>query len=123
MLYAATQDTTLQAILQDADMAIPDGVGIFVGYQIINSQLPRWMKYLVLPFWCLRAVIHTQEFAKKYGTRITGSRLTPDILTYAMKNTIGVTIIDPIVSGNSPSDIAKKQSQETMKASIEKCYP
>jgi hypothetical protein len=123
MLYAATQDMALQEILQNADIAIPDGVGIFVGYQIIDSKLPQWMKYLLLPVWCIRAVVHDKEFTKKYGERITGSRLTPDILNYAMKNKIGVTIIDPIVRGDSPSDIAKKQSQETMRSSIERRYP
>lgn len=123
MMYTSMQDTVLQKILQNADIVIPDGVGIFVGYQITGSGLPQWTRYLLLPLWCIKAVMHTTKFTKKYGERITGSRLTPDILAYALKNNIGITIIDPIVSGNTTSDSAKKQSQKTMKSSIEKHYP
>ena len=102
MLYAASQDTKLQKILESAQMALPDGIGIFVGYQIVISKLPRWMKCLMLPYWCLCAIIQTRGFKEYYGERITGSRLTPDILSYAAQNQIGVNIIDPIVSGTSP---------------------
>jgi len=102
MLYAASHDAELQKILQSADIAIPDGVGIFVGYQIVDSRLPRWMKYMMFPYWCIRAIIQTDTFRKYYGERITGSKLTPDILSYAAKNSIGVSIIDPLVIGKSP---------------------
>jgi len=37
MLYAASQDTKLQKILESAQIALPDGIGIFVGYQILTS--------------------------------------------------------------------------------------
>lgn len=42
ILYDAHSDTTLAAILASSDIAIPDGVGVFVGYQILDSRLPRW---------------------------------------------------------------------------------
>lgn len=81
------------------------------------------MKYIMLPYWCLRAILQTEEFKACYGERITGSRLTPDILALAAKNGIGVTIIDPVVTGNSPSDILKRASQEKMQSIIETKYP
>lgn len=34
MLYEASRDTELLKMLKDADYALPDGAGIFVGYQI-----------------------------------------------------------------------------------------
>lgn len=37
MLYTASQDTKLQEILKSAQIALPDGIGIFVGYQILAS--------------------------------------------------------------------------------------
>lgn len=123
ILYDARSDETLATILKSSDIAIPDGIGIFVGYQIVDSHLPKWMKYLVLPIWCIRAILHSPKFAKQYGERITGSRLTPDILALAAKNHIGVTIIDPVVAGNNPGDILKRASQEKIKTIIEARYP
>lgn len=88
ILYDAHKDKELAKILKSSDMAIPDGVGVFVGYQIMNSRLPRWIHYWLVPFWCLRAILHGAKFSQQYGERITGSRLTPDILTLATKNHI-----------------------------------
>lgn len=41
ILYDASYDTKLFSILKKADIALPDGVGIFIGYQIADSRLPR----------------------------------------------------------------------------------
>ncbi len=89
----------------------------------MDSRLPKWMKYPMLPLWCVRAILHSRNFVKQYGERITGSRLTPDILALAAKNSIGVTIIDPVVTGNNPGDILKRESQGKMQKSIEQKYP
>lgn len=123
ILYAASRDTELQKILKSAQIALPDGVGIFVGYQIVSSRLPKWIKYMMLPYWCLRAIMQTGVFKACYGERITGSRITPDILSYAAQNKIGVSIIDPIVSGKSWWDVMKRESQKTMKDILQKKYP
>lgn len=101
MLYEAEHNTELCEILQNADYAIPDGAGVFVAYQVEKSRLPRILKYLLFPYWCARAVLHGKRMRKLYGERITGSRLTRDILHYAEQKKITVTIIDPIVHGNT----------------------
>ena len=78
---------------------------------------------MMLPYWCLRAILQSDLFVREYGERITGSRLTPDILSYAAENNIGVTIIDPIVTGDTTSDILKRASQQKMQSIIEAKYP
>lgn len=123
ILYDAHNDTTLAAILKSSDIALPDGIGIFVGYQITDSHLPQWMKYICLPFWCVQAIFHSPKFRAQYGERITGSRITPDILALATRHHIGVTIIDPVVTGDSEGDIMKRLSQEKMQNIIERKYP
>ncbi|MEI6711059.1 MAG: hypothetical protein WCK88_02185 [bacterium] len=90
---------------------------------MVNSRLPKWIKYCMMPFWCLRAILHSSKFSEQYGERITGSRLTPDILALAAKNHIGVTIIDPVVTGNDTSDILKQESQQKIQSIIEAKYP
>lgn len=101
MLYDASRDAELLEVLKNAPLALPDGAGVFVAYQITESTLPSFLKYLAFPLWCLKAVIHTSSFMEKYGERITGSRLTRDLIGYAAEMKIPVTIIDPLVTGDS----------------------
>lgn len=101
MLYDASRDSELLEVLKNAPLALPDGAGIFVAYQITESYLPSFLKYIAFPLWCLRAVIHNSSFVEKYGERITGSRLTRDLIIYAKEKQIPITIIDPVVTGNS----------------------
>lgn len=101
MLFEASQDPELMQVLQSADYALPDGAGIFVSYQIQESTLPVILKYLMFPYWCLRSVIHSRGLRTLYGERITGAYLTRDLLHFAEQRKIPVTIIDPIVYGNT----------------------
>lgn len=123
MLYDASGDSELLLILQKADYALPDGAGIFVAYQTSTSTLPRIFKYIMFPYWCFRAIFHTKKLENHYGQRITGARLTRDFLSFAQEKTIPVTIIDPIVSGETPRDNAKRSSQASMKAILQEKYP
>ena len=123
MLYDAGQNSQLMEILQKADYALPDGAGIFVAYQIAKSTLPRILKYFVSPYWCLRAILHTKSFQEEYGERITGARLTRDLLSYANEKNIPVTILDPVVTGETPRDKAKRVSQTSMQAILQEKYP
>jgi hypothetical protein len=77
----------------------------------------------MMPVWCIRTILHSPTFSKQYGERITGSRLTPDILALATKNGISVTIVDPIVQGDSEGDKLKRKSQENIQRIIESRYP
>lgn len=101
MLYDASRDSELLKVLKNAPLALPDGAGIFVAYQIAESTLPAFLRYIAFPFWCLRAIIHNSSFVEKYGERITGSRLTRDLIANATAMQIPVTIIDPLVTGDS----------------------
>lgn len=101
MLYDASRDSELLEVIKNAPIVLPDGAGIFVAYQITESKLPSFLKYIAFPFWCLKAVIHNSSFIEKYGERITGSRLTRDLIAYAAEIKIPVTIIDPVVIGDS----------------------
>ena len=101
MLYEARNDDELYTVLKAADYALPDGAGIFVAYQIRESTLPYWLRCIAISYWCWQAMLHTPELIEKYGERITGSRLTRDLLEYAALEKIPVTIIDPVVAGES----------------------
>lgn len=123
MLYESEHNAKIRDVLQNADYAFPDGAGIFVAYQIRKSTLPPILKYLLFPYWCMRAVLHGKRMKRLYGERITGARMTRDILHYAEQKKITVTIIDPIVRGNTPGDRAKRLSQESMERTVQEKFP
>ncbi|MCB9806670.1 hypothetical protein H6768_02040 [Candidatus Peribacteria bacterium] len=123
MLYEAQQDKDFLDILQDAEYVLPDGVGIFVAYQLTASHSSTLIKLLLSPFWCARAVLHNQKFSEKYGNRITGAEITRELLLHASKTQTPVTIIDPIVHGHSLRDVEKKASQNTMRENLVHKYP
>ena len=112
MLYDASRDAELLEVLKDASLALPDGAGIFVTYQITESILLFSQIYSISICGVYKAVIHNSSFVEKYGERITGSRLTRDLIAYAAEMKIPVTIIDPVVTGDSEWDRAKEGSQE-----------
>jgi UDP-N-acetyl-D-mannosaminuronic acid transferase (WecB/TagA/CpsF family) len=101
MLYDASRDNELLEVLKNAQLALPDGAGIFVAYQIEESKLPSFLKYIAFPFLCAKAIMHDSSFVEKYGERITGSRLTRDLIAYATEIEIPITIIDPVVTGDN----------------------
>ncbi len=123
MLYEASRDAELLQVLQSADYALPDGAGIFVSYQVQKSTLPIVLKYLMFPYWCLRSIIHSRGLRALYGERITGAYLTRDLLDFAEQRKIPVTIIDPIVYGNTSGDRAKKNSQSCIQEKILEKFP
>lgn len=123
MLYEASRDAELLQVLQSADYALPDGAGIFVSYQIQKSTLPIVLKYLMFPYWCLRSIIHSRGLRALYGERITGAYLTRDLLDFAEQRKIPVTIIDPVVYGNTSGDRAKRNSQSCIQEKILEKFP
>lgn len=66
---------------------------------------------------------HSKQFARKYGERITGTRLTKDLLKFAAKQKMQVIIFDSPVIGTSPRDIQKKEFQSNTKKILEKKFP
>lgn len=114
MLYDAMSDSQLYDILKSSDLAFPDGVGIFVAYQIQRSTLPVIAKYTLFSYWCLKAILHTSAFSSIFWERITWSRLTRDLLIRSIKSATPVIVIDPVVRGTTERDILKKTSQENM---------
>ncbi len=66
MLYEASRDRELAFILQKSDLAVPDGAGIFVAYQVTESRLPCIFKYMIFPYWCVLAILHNRRLREKY---------------------------------------------------------
>lgn len=122
MLYEASHDMELLDVLRNADYKLPDGAWIFVAYQMAQD-IPVILKLLLTPYWCIRAMVHNESFTENYGERITGSRLTRDLLDFANTTQTPVTIIDTVVSWTTSGDEAKRASQKTTQQILQEKYP
>lgn len=123
MLYDACYDPVLKWILQNSDFALPDGAGLFVAYQAQSSHMPYWQKIFWLPWWCFRAIIHDTRLTKKYWERMTGSRLTCDLLKYCAAHNIPVIILDKESIGNTEWDKRKQLLQPLTAQKISRIFP
>jgi len=71
ILLSQHSDSEYKKVIQSADLLLPDGIGVFIAYQVASFSGPRFLKYLLLPYWCLRAIFGEKRLHKKYGERIT----------------------------------------------------
>lgn len=105
-------------------MLLPDGIGVYVGYKILDSHLPKPLKYCMLPIWTLLTFLRKTSTQKKYGEKITGSDTLKTILTLATKHKKNVVILDNEVKGIwSDFDILKQEGQKTMTKKLAQIYP
>jgi UDP-N-acetyl-D-mannosaminuronic acid transferase (WecB/TagA/CpsF family) len=123
MLSHATEDASFLSILQTSDMALPDGAGIFVAYQIRNSSAPVWIKKILVIWYCIRAIFHDAGLTEGYGERITGADITKDLLLHASNHQIPVIIFEPEVTGHAPGDMRKQDHQAKIQSKLTDKFP
>lgn len=107
ILLKTQTDTAFKDLLQQADYLTPDGIGLYIAFQILEEK-NNFLKYLKLPFYFFNLFFRREYLYAKYGDRICGSDLTKDILDFAEKSKTPITIIDLY----NPSDTKKIESQK-----------
>ncbi len=113
------EDEEFLNVLQSADYLTSDGIGLYIGYQINDSNLPRFLKFLMLPVYIFNILFRKESMYKKYGERICGSDLTNSLLEVAVKHNIKIAIIDP----SYPQDLEKCESQRTFREKLSAKFP
>ena len=105
-------------------MLLPDGIGVYVGYKIQDSNFSRPLKYCMLPIWTLQTFLYKKSVQKRYGEKITGSDTLKTILMLAKKYNKNVVILDNEVEEiSSEFDKKKQEGQKTMTKQLEQLYP
>jgi N-acetylglucosaminyldiphosphoundecaprenol N-acetyl-beta-D-mannosaminyltransferase len=120
ILLKIKNDKDFKKLLKKANFLLPDGIWIFLAYQILNSkQNSKIINILKLPFYIFNLFFRRKYLYQKYWERICGSDLTKKLLENFNKTKEKITIIDLY----NPSDENKVKSQKVFRQKLKKVYP
>lgn len=119
ILLLAKNDFIFAQSLKKAQYLLPDGIGLYIAYQILDSHVPWYIDVFLLPWYIIRVLTQKKELYKKYGERICWSDLTKDLLHFANTHKREIVVIDLY----NPTDERKVASQKNFEVSLKKVYP
>ena len=133
ILLKTKTDPEFRELLNKATYLTSDGIGLYIAFQINTSPLATLLRWegnlnrillflwnmLLLPYYFFNLFFRRKNLYKKYGERICGSDLTWDLVPFAEKHNIKITIIDPYF----PKDVAKCKAQKTFREDLLKKFP
>lgn len=114
ILLQTNTDLGFKQLLQKAQYLTPDGIGLYIAFQILDTEIPiRFMKYkslyrvVLLPIYFFNLFFRKSQLYQQYWERICWSDLTKDLLYYSESQNVPITIIDLY----NPTDSNKVASQ------------
>lgn len=119
ILLFAKKDREFLEMLKKANYLLPDGIGIFLAYQILQSKKHIFLDIVLLPFYILNLFVNRKSLYLTYWEKICGSDLTLDILHFAEKNNEKIVIIDLY----NPGDQKKVANQKVFREKLLKKFP
>ncbi len=119
ILLKTKTDPEFKELLDKATYLTSDGIGLYIAYQINDSQHNAFIEGLLLPYYFFNLFFRRKYLYNKYWERICGSDLTGDLVSFAENNNVKVAIIDPYF----PQDVAKCKAQETFREDLLKKFP
>lgn len=119
MLLKVKKDIQFQEILNQATYKTPDGIGLYIAFQILDSKKSLPINILLLPYYFFNLFFRRKALYEKYGDRICGSDMTKELLTIAEKENIPVVVSDLY----NPNDDKKINAQNIFLKKIKEVYP
>ena len=119
ILLKTKTDLEFKKSLKKATHLTPDGIGLYIAFQILDNNFWVLINTLLLPYYFFNLFFRRNKLYSKYGDRICGSDLTKDIILNAENKWIRVTIIDLY----NPTDSKKVESQKAFPNLINKKFP
>ncbi|EKD65904.1 MAG: glycosyl transferase, WecB/TagA/CpsF family protein [uncultured bacterium (gcode 4)] len=123
ILLLAKEDENFRKILEKWDYLVPDWIGIWAGYQILDNGKWKLLNTLLIPYYWVNLFIKRKALYKKYWERIIWSILTRDLVEYANLKWKWVTIIDKFQAPGNWWDNLKIERQKVMARDLKKKYP
>ncbi len=124
IILRTLEDKEFKNILLKADYLVPDWTWLFIAYQIIYIKNKfKWffwtlISIILLPIFVFNVIFRKKYIYAKYGDKICWSDLTLDLLRFANKENIKITIIDLY----TPLDEKKVAIQSTFRNKILQIY-
>ncbi len=119
ILLKTKTDKEFWELLDKANYLTPDGIWLYIAFQILDNKFWALINTLLLPYYFFNLFFRRKYLYKKYGDRICGSDLTKDIVLKSEENWIKVTIIDLY----NPTDLKKVESQKVFPELIKQKFP
>ena len=119
ILLKTKTDANFKDLLNKATYLTSDWIGLYIAFQINDSKHNAFVDFLLLPYYFFNLFFRRSYLYEKYGERICWSDLTWDLVPFAEKNNVKVTILDPYF----PKDFAKVESQRTFRDDLLKKFP
>jgi len=119
ILLNTKEDIEFWELIKKADFLTPDGIGLYIWFQILENKKNIFFEILLLPYYFFNLFFRKKYLYKKYWDRICGSDLTLDLVLFSAKENIKITILDPYY----PKDLAKVESQRNFRVNLLKKFP
>lgn len=119
ILLKTLNDKEFRKLLNKADYRTPDGIWLYIAFQILDNGFWKFLNILFLPYFFFNLFFRRKYLYKKYWDRICWSDLTKDLLNFALKNDIKITIIDLY----NPKDEKKVKTQKIFKKILKDKFP
>lgn len=126
ILLQTNTDLGFKQLLQKAQYLTPDGIGLYIAFQILDTKIPiRLIKFkslyriALLPLYFFNLFFRKSQLYQKYWERICGSDLTKDLLYYSEAQNAPITIIDLY----NPTDANKVASQAKFSEKLQAEFP
>lgn len=123
ILLLGKKKPEFKTILEKANYLIPDWIGIYLAFQIINNKHWKLINFLLTPFYWINLFISRKKLYEKYWDRICWSDLTKDLLEYANNNKLWVTIIDLYFEPKTSWDFEKLEAIKNTIPKLNQAYP
>ena len=119
ILLKTQSDEEFKNLINKANYLTPDWIWLYLAFQILDNNNWSFVNFLSLPYFFYKLFFKRKDLYEKYWDRICGSDLTKDLVEYAQKNNIKITIIDLY----NPSDAKKVESQRIFPIWISREFP
>lgn len=119
ILLKIKTDKEFENILKQADFLTSDWIWLYIAYQILDNKFWKIINFLALPYFFSNLFFRRKYLYEKYWERICGSDLTKDLLIFAEKDSIKITILDLY----NPNDSKKVASQNIFKEKLQEKFP
>jgi len=125
IILKTLEDKEFRELLLKANYLLPDWTGLYLATQIndikanINNYIIKvFVSIVLLPYFTFNVIFRKKSLYKKYWDKICWSDLTLDLLKFANKNNIKITVIDLY----TPLDKNKVKIQGLFKEKLKLLY-
>lgn len=119
ILLKTLKDKEFKKLVNKANYKTPDWIWLYIAFQILDNDFWKIVNTLLIPYFLFNLFFRRKYLYEKYWERICWSDLTKDLIKFASKEKVKVTIIDLY----NPTDAKKVESQKVFSEILQDKFP